>query len=247
MLYSIEQFWATLIWSILLSCCLIAIFIKMTSPQPSAICSTCSQPIADDDDSVNDSETTQGSPAPNLSSIMENMDSAESEIDPDWTPYVNQQSDQEREEDENSPPPDVSTDVVKENNNVVMRKKRKLVRRTTIRRITNAFCHLDFTLYLRKTLKKFEPRSQLSIRALAILNCFENDMFERLAVTCSRLSKIRKSNKIIVRDVEAAVKLVLPPELTKHALTYGLQAWTTYQKSVLQDKENKANPSSRSL
>lgn len=57
-------------------------------------------------------------------------------------------------------------------------------------------------------------------------------MFERIATECKTLAQKCKTDgkkTISERDVKAAVKLVLPGELQKHAVSEGAKAWTKYK------------------
>jgi len=59
-------------------------------------------------------------------------------------------------------------------------------------------------------------------------NSFVNDIFERIAAEASRLSHYNKRSTISSREIQTAVRLLLPGELAKHAVSEGTKAVTKY-------------------
>ncbi|XP_071711495.1 probable histone H2B.3 [Rutidosis leptorrhynchoides] len=82
--------------------------------------------------------------------------------------------------------------------------------------------------YLYKVLKQVHPDLGISSKAMVIINNFMTDMFERLAETSGRLSEYNKKITMSSREVQAAVKLVVPGELGKHAIAEGTKAVSNY-------------------
>ncbi|KAG6760426.1 hypothetical protein D5086_020902 [Populus alba] len=60
---------------------------------------------------------------------------------------------------------------------------------------------------------------------------FINDIFEKLAQEASRLARYNKKPTITSREIQTAVRLVLPGELAKHALSEGTKAVTKFTSS----------------
>jgi len=60
---------------------------------------------------------------------------------------------------------------------------------------------------------------------------FINDIFERLAAEAGRLARYNKRHTITSREVQTAVRLILPGELAKHAVSEGTKAVTKYNSS----------------
>ncbi|KAK7823996.1 histone h2b.3 [Quercus suber] len=56
------------------------------------------------------------------------------------------------------------------------------------------------------------------------MNSFINDIFEKLAQEASRLARYNKKPTITSREIQTAVRLVLPGELAKHAVSEGTKA-----------------------
>lgn len=75
------------------------------------------------------------------------------------------------------------------------------------------------------------PDTGISSRAMSIMNSFVNDVFERIATEASRLTQYNKRSTITSREVQTAVRLLLPGELAKHAVSEGTKAVTKYTSS----------------
>jgi histone H2B len=62
---------------------------------------------------------------------------------------------------------------------------------------------------------------------MSIMNSFVNDIFERNGAEASRLTHYKWSI-IMSREMETAVRLLLPGELAKRAVSKGTKAVTKY-------------------
>jgi histone H2B len=62
---------------------------------------------------------------------------------------------------------------------------------------------------------------------MSILNSFVNDIFERVAGEASKLASYNKKSTISSREIQTAVRLILPGELAKHAVSEGTKAVTS--------------------
>ncbi|XP_076935327.1 uncharacterized protein LOC143601936 [Bidens hawaiensis] len=82
--------------------------------------------------------------------------------------------------------------------------------------------------YLHRVLKQVHPDLGISSKAMTIINNLMGDMFERLAEVAAKLSQYNKKMTLTSREIQAAVKLVLPGELGKHAIAEGSKAVTSY-------------------
>ena len=65
------------------------------------------------------------------------------------------------------------------------------------------------------------------------MNSFINDVFEKIASESSRLVRYNKKHTLSSREVQAAVRLLLPGELAKHAVTEGTKAVTKFSSWIL--------------
>ncbi|XP_011375880.1 uncharacterized protein LOC105303775 [Pteropus vampyrus] len=75
------------------------------------------------------------------------------------------------------------------------------------------------------------PDIGISSKAMSIMNSFVNDVFERLASEAARLAQYSGRTTLTSREVQTAVRLLLPGELAKHAVSEGTKAVTKYTSS----------------
>ena len=94
-------------------------------------------------------------------------------------------------------------------------------------------------------LKQVHPDTGISNKAMAILNSFVNDIFERIATEASseylcmacdmslmlimrsELAQYSKKSTISSREIQTSVRLILPGELAKHAISEGTKSVTS--------------------
>merc|ERR1712000_159587 len=88
-----------------------------------------------------------------------------------------------------------------------------------------------YSSYIYKVLKQVHPDTGISNRAMSILNSFVNDIFERVASEASKLAAYNKKSTISSREIQTSVRLILPGELAKHAVSEGTKAVTKYSSS----------------
>ena len=81
-----------------------------------------------------------------------------------------------------------------------------------------------WSLYIFKVLKQVHSDTGISNKAMSIMNSFINDIFDRLATEASKLAKINKTKTLSSREIQTAVRLMLPGELAKHAMSEGTKA-----------------------
>ncbi|XP_035209129.1 late histone H2B.L4-like [Stegodyphus dumicola] len=86
----------------------------------------------------------------------------------------------------------------------------------------------SYSTYIYKVLKQVHPDIGISSKAMIIMNNFVNDIFERLAAEASRLTNYNKRSTISSREIQTAVRLLLPGELAKHAISEGTKAVSKY-------------------
>ena len=84
--------------------------------------------------------------------------------------------------------------------------------------------HETFSVYIYKDIKQVHNDTGISKKSMAIMNSFINDIFERIALEASKLVRYNKKHTLSAREVQSAVKLLLPGELAKHAIIEGAKA-----------------------
>ena len=89
----------------------------------------------------------------------------------------------------------------------------------------------SYSIYIYKVLKQVHPDTGVSSKAMSIMNSFVNDIFERIAAEASRLAHYNRRSTITSREIQTSVRLLLPGELAKHAVSEGTKAVTKYTSS----------------
>merc|ERR1711971_1323655 len=94
----------------------------------------------------------------------------------------------------------------------------------------------SYAIYIYKVLKQVHPDTGVSSKAMSIMNSLVNDLFERIAAEASKLAHYNKRAKvknstITSREIQTSVRLLLPGELAKHAVSEGTKAVTKYTSS----------------
>ncbi|XP_008966202.2 histone H2B type 2-K1 [Gorilla gorilla gorilla] len=89
----------------------------------------------------------------------------------------------------------------------------------------------SYSMYIYKVLKQVHPDIGISAKAMSIMNSFVNDVFEQLACEAARLAQYSGRTTLTSREVQTAVRLLLPGELAKHAVSEGTKAVTKYTSS----------------
>jgi len=80
--------------------------------------------------------------------------------------------------------------------------------------------------YVTKVVKGIQPAGKwrISKKALQVANSFAQDIFDRVATEAGKLLKHAGLRKLSSRSIQAAIRLVLPSELAKHAMQAGAKA-----------------------
>ena len=86
----------------------------------------------------------------------------------------------------------------------------------------------SYSIYIYKVLKQVHPDTGISKRGMSIMNSFINDIFERLAAEAGKLARYNKKSTLSSREVQTAIRLILPGELAKHAVSEGTKAVTKF-------------------
>ena len=86
----------------------------------------------------------------------------------------------------------------------------------------------SYSTYIYRVLKQVHPDTGISSRGMSIMNSFINDIFERIAAESARLARYNKKQTLSSREIQTAVRLLLPGELAKHAVSEGTKAVTKF-------------------
>ena len=94
--------------------------------------------------------------------------------------------------------------------------------------------------YIYKVLKQVHPDTGISKKAMMVVNDFVIDIFRRITDEALFLVReVTKKTTLTSREIQTAVRLVLPGELCKHAVSEGTKAVTKF---VSQDEGEGGRP-----
>ena len=86
----------------------------------------------------------------------------------------------------------------------------------------------SYSTYIVRILKQVHPKIGISKRSVSIMNSLVNDTFEKVASEAGRLVRYNNKGVLGSREVQTAIRLVLPGELAKHAVSEGTKAVTKF-------------------
>jgi histone H2B len=89
----------------------------------------------------------------------------------------------------------------------------------------------SFKTYIFRVLKQVHPETRISKKSIMIMNNLVTDTFDRVANEAGKLCKITKTQTLSSRCIQSAVRLVLPGELSKHAVSEGTKAMTKFSQA----------------
>ena len=98
----------------------------------------------------------------------------------------------------------------------------------------------SYSSHIYKVLKQVHPDTGISSKAMSITNSFVHDVFERIAVEAGKLVRYNKKGTLSSREIQTAVRLILPGELAKHAVSEGTKAVTKYTANMKGEEEELA-------
>ena len=89
----------------------------------------------------------------------------------------------------------------------------------------------SYQSYIQKVLTEIHPDTKISNKGMLVMNAFAQDIFDRIATEAGKIVRYNKRGTLSSREVQTAVRLILPGELAKHAVSEGTKAVTKYTAS----------------
>merc|ERR1719401_781548 len=90
----------------------------------------------------------------------------------------------------------------------------------------------SYAIHIYKVLKQIHPECGISKRGMNIMNSFMNDVFDRVASEAVKLLRSNRKRTLSAREIQTAVRLMLPGELSKHAVSEGTKAVAKYSRGI---------------
>ena len=81
-----------------------------------------------------------------------------------------------------------------------------------------------YSTYIYRVLKQVHPEKGISKSGMKVMDSFMNDIFQRLVDEASNLVQYNQIKTLSSREIQHAVRLVIPGELSKHAVSEGTKA-----------------------
>merc|ERR1719158_11961 len=85
-----------------------------------------------------------------------------------------------------------------------------------------------YSSYIYKVLKQVHPETGISKKAMSIMNSLIDDVFARITDEAVKLVKYGNKYTLTSREVQTSVRLILPGELSKHAVSEAGRAVAKY-------------------
>ncbi|XP_011867464.1 PREDICTED: late histone H2B.L4-like [Vollenhovia emeryi] len=86
----------------------------------------------------------------------------------------------------------------------------------------------NYHLYILRILKSVHTDLGMSKKAMMAMDSFTFDIYEKIKNEACNLVQHNSKATITSREIQTAVRLILPGELAKHAITEGAKAVTKY-------------------
>ena len=89
----------------------------------------------------------------------------------------------------------------------------------------------SYATHIYKVLKQVHPDTGISTKAMTVFKNMAQDVFDRLTAEARVLTRANKRGTVSSREIQTAVRLCLPGELAKHAVSEGTKAVAKYTQS----------------
>jgi histone H2B len=86
----------------------------------------------------------------------------------------------------------------------------------------------EYRTYIHKILKQVHPTMEISRRGMNVMNDLIREVIERIFIEASSMCSRSKKVTLSSREIQTAVRLILPGEIAKHAVSEGTKAVTKY-------------------
>lgn len=90
--------------------------------------------------------------------------------------------------------------------------------------------HETYSTYIYRVLKQVHNDLGISNKAMNVMNSFIQDIFERIASEAALLCRINGTKTLTSKEIQTAVRLILPGELAKHGVSEGTKSVQKYKR-----------------
>ena len=92
--------------------------------------------------------------------------------------------------------------------------------------------YTSFSLYIYKVLKSISVDIGISKKGMDVINSLVIDLFDQIALEASKLLRYQNKLTLSSNDIQTAIKLILPPDLSDHAVAEGNSAIHMFNQHV---------------
>jgi histone H2B len=82
----------------------------------------------------------------------------------------------------------------------------------------------SWKVFIFRAMKQVNKELTCSRRAMMVVNSFVSDIFDRIATEAASLARNNRRRTLGSREVQTAVRLLLPTDLAKHAMSEATKA-----------------------
>jgi histone H2B len=93
----------------------------------------------------------------------------------------------------------------------------------------------SFTSAIYKITKQVHPDCTMSSKSMSIMNSFVNDILDRMLTEGTKLNRYTRKKTLGVRELQTVVRLMLPGELNRHAISEATKAVGKYSGGQMPD------------
>ncbi|XP_041063324.1 histone H2B type 2-E-like [Carcharodon carcharias] len=93
-------------------------------------------------------------------------------------------------------------------------------------------CKQNYSTYVYRVLNQVHPSTRILSKAMNVMNPFVVDIFNSIGSEALHLIHCNKRCAILAREIQSAIRLMLPGKLAKHTVSEDTKAVTTYTNSV---------------
>ncbi|KAK6732329.1 hypothetical protein RB195_016610 [Necator americanus] len=86
-----------------------------------------------------------------------------------------------------------------------------------------------FSVHIYRVLKRIQPNTGITRDAMSFMDYFVVGAFKLLAAEAARLGGDSTGGNVTVSEIQTAVRLMLPPEIAKNAVSEGRKAVAMYR------------------
>eukprot|EP01111_Echinosteliopsis_oligospora_P008391 TRINITY_DN2401_c0_g2_i2.p1 TRINITY_DN2401_c0_g2~~TRINITY_DN2401_c0_g2_i2.p1 ORF type:complete len:184 (+),score=12.21 TRINITY_DN2401_c0_g2_i2:32-583(+) len=106
--------------------------------------------------------------------------------------------------------------------------------------------YTSFNTYIHKVLKQVHPGTGLSMKAMYVIDDMLKHLFRQIMSESINLGNYNNHQTISSRDVQTSIRLILPGELAKHAVSEGVKSVTKFCSKSYESENDKTSTTNRS-